>query len=359
MKGGKEKRLHELSKQLVRMGYDVHIYTMKWWSEPEKTRVEAGVQLHALCNYHPMYHGDRRAISEGILFGLACLKLFRVKFDVLDVDHMPFFPIISSWLVCKLRGRKLYGTWHEALSSGEWTRYMGPSGLIAALIERISIRLPHTITAASAHTKEQLAAVHGRAERVGLVASGIDMNLIHNVPSSHRACDVLYVGRLVKDKNVRMLIRAVHCMARKDPDVRCIIVGQGIEKPYLERLVWQLKLEPNVEFLDPLPDAKDVYALMKAAKVFCIPSTREGFSLVTLEALGCGTPVVTVDVPTNAARRLVQDGVTGSVVPCTDDALVKAITHWTSLPHKPNVAAEVAEYDWHNLAEKQIEVYTS
>jgi glycosyltransferase involved in cell wall biosynthesis len=359
MKGGKEKRLYEISRHLARMGYEVHIYTMHWWRSTPKIRTENGVQLHALCKYRPLYHGDRRSITEGIIFGLACLKLLRVKFDVLDVDHMPFFPILGSWVVCKLRGRKLFGTWHEALSRREWTRYMGPAGIVASFIEHISIRLPHTITAASAHTKAQLATIHGRAERVELVASGIDTDLINRVEPANSPFDILYVGRLVKDKNVRVLIRAVQAMAGKDPNVRCAIVGEGIEEPYLKRLALQLKLQNNITFFEPLVKATDVYALMKASKVFCIPSSREGFSLVTLEALGCGTPVVTVDVPTNAARFLVQDKVSGSVVACTPEALASAMSHWISLPQKPDVASRVVDYDWHGLAQKQAEVYTS
>lgn len=359
MKGGKEKRLHEISKHLAVMGYDVHIYTMHWWSGPEKQRIEDGVQLHALCNYHNMYHGDRRSIKEGVVFSLACFKLLWVAFDVLDVDHMPFLPILSSWVVCKLRGRRFFGTWHEALSNREWTDYMGPGGWVASLVERISVRLPYTITAASAHTKELLASIHGRAERVGLVASGIDIKLMKAVKPANISCDVLYAGRLVKDKNIRTLIRAIDTIAKTDPTVCCIIIGQGIEAPYLKRLVSHLRLQNNIIFLEPFAEANEVYAYMKAAKVFCLPSTREGFSLVTLEALGCGTPVITVDSPANAAKRFITDGQNGSIVPCTTEALAQAITYWTSLRQKPDTAVELAEYDWHSLAEKQMKVYTS
>jgi glycosyltransferase involved in cell wall biosynthesis len=89
-----------------------------------------------------------------------------------------------------------------------------------------------------------------------------------------------------------------------------------------------------------------------------LPSAREGFSLVTLEALGCGTPVITVDAEANAARRLIQDGQNGSIVPCTVDGLTNAIVHWTSQDTKPDTATKVAQYDWLNLAEEQAEVYT-
>lgn len=358
MKGGKEKRLYEISKRLVEMGYDVHIYTMHWWKSTQKTRIENGVHLHAICAKHEMYRGDRRAISEGLIFGLACFRLFRVKFDVLDVDHMPFFPILTSWVVCKLRRRKFFGTWHEALSQQDWTSYMGRSGIVASLIERISVRLPDTITAASAHTKELLASIHGRVERVGLVASGIDTRLMRKVEPAKVDCDVLYVGRLVKDKSIDKLIKAVAKIADNDTSVHCIIIGEGPEKDRLQRLSERRELQRNITFLEPLAEAAQVYAYMKAAKVFCLPSLREGFSIVTLEALGCGTPVITIDAESNAARRLIQDGQNGSVVPCTVDDLAHAIAHWTSQSEKPDTAAEVAQYDWLNLAEEQAEVYT-
>lgn len=358
MKGGKEKRLHEITKRLAAMGHDVHIYTMKWWDEPGKTRVEAGVTLHALCKFHPMYKGDRRTISEGVLFGLACFKLIGVKFDVIDVDHMPFFPIFSSWIVCTLRGRKLYATWHEALSRQEWVGYMGAGGFVAAAIERMSIRLPHRITAASAHTRELLASIHGRIKGVALVASGIDRSVLDTIPPATVRCDVLYAGRLVKDKNVDKLIAAVDIVHKTHADVRCIIIGQGPERERLEQAAEARNLGDAITFMDPLPEAADLYAYMKAARVFCTPSVREGFGIVSLEALGCGTPVITTNSPGNAARHLIIDGQNGSVVPPSADELAQAIVHWMAANPKPDTAQYTATYDWHALAKEQARVYS-
>lgn len=358
MMGGKEKRLHEITKRLADMGHDVHIYTMHWWKNPDTTRTEFGVHLHAICRHYEMYKGDRRTIKEGILFGLACFKLFWVRFDVLDVDHMPFFPIFSAWIVCILRRRKLYATWHEALSHQDWVNYMGPKGRIAALIERICIGLPHRITAASAHTKELIETIHGRVKRVELVASGIDTSLLQAVQSFSIQCDVLYVGRLVKDKNVDMLISAVGIATRSDPSLQCIIIGQGIEKSRLKRKAIRMKLQQNITFLDPLPEATDIYAFMKSAKVFCSASSREGFGITTLEALGCGTPVITTNSPANAARHLVHDGQNGSVVSPTPETIAEAITYWTDRVRKRDITSQITEYDWDHLAQKQAKVYT-
>ena len=357
MKGGKEKRLHEITKRLAAMGHDVHIYTMHWWKSPDTTWFEDGVYLHALCKYRAMYHGDRRTIKEAVVFALACLKLIRVRFDVLDVDHMPFFPVLSTWLVCKLRGRKLYATWHEALSRKEWVTYMGNMGLVAAIIERLSTRLPYRITAASAHTKGQLESIHGRVKRVELVASGLDGSLLGRVRPAKVHCDVLYVGRLVKDKHVDMLIESLVPVAAERPDIRCIIIGQGLERARLEALVAERGLKKQIRFMDPLPEAKQVYAYMKAARVFCSPSVREGFGITSLEALACGTPVITVDSPSNAVRHLVRPGVNGSIVPLEPAAIAEAVSQWLSAGDKPSITHTVPDYDWHALAVKQAEVY--
>jgi len=360
-KGGKEKRLHELSTRLAALGNDVHIYTMHWWQTEENERTEHGVKLHAISKKYDMYHGDRRSIKEGILFALACFKIFPISFDVIDVDHMPFFPIYSVWAACLLTGRrhKFHGTWHEALPRQAWVDYMGKSGHIAALIERVSTKLPYKISAASARTKQQLAEYHHRSKRVELVANGIDIELLRDVVPADVACDVLYVGRLVKDKNIDKLIRAMALIKRTDPSVRCVIVGHGTEKTHLEKLIAKLELSKHVTIKEPLPEAKDIYAYMKRAKVFVLPSNREGFGIVVLEALGCGTPVVTIDTPANAAKDLVEDGVTGSVVKLSTQSLADAITVWIANDHNVAIADHVAHYGWDIISTQQSEVYAS
>lgn len=358
-KGGKEKRLFELSTRLAALGHEVHIYTMHWWRSPHIRRSENGVQLHALSRHYNLYTGDRRSIKQGILFGLACFKLFTVQFDVLDVDHMPFFPVFSTWLVCTLRRKKLFGTWHEALSTQDWVHYMGKSGYIAALIEKMSIRLPHYITAASEQTKELLAVHHRRSRGVGVVASGVDVQVIKKVYPAKEKLDVLYVGRLVKDKNVDVLVQAIGILAARHPRIRCLIVGQGIERRALQRLVRRRKLSSHVSILGPLAHDTDVYAYMKRAKVFVLPSIREGFGIVALEAISCGTPVVTTNAPANAAKAFIVPETTGSVTTLDPAQIAEAIEYWLTADRAVKQTDYIAGYTWNSLAAKLAEVYVS
>ena len=353
-KGGKEKRLHELSTRLAAMGHEVHIYTMHWWATPEATRIESGVRLHAISRRYDMYHNGRRSMKQAVLFSLACLKLFTAKFDVMDVDHIPLFPVFAAWLVCAARGKRLYATWHEALSADDWVGYMGAMGRLAALVERASTMLPYQITAASGQTKRLLALHDGRRKRVAVVASGVDTALLRQVKPMRERVDVLYTGRLVRDKNVAILITAMAVVAKQRPGVRCVIIGHGIELANLRRLVRKLHLQETVTFMEPLADARDVYRYMKRAKVFVLPSIREGFGIVALEALGCGTPVVTVDVPANATRELVANGRTGSVVDLDAEQIAVAIMYWMDAG---KLAGEYLADDWQDLAEKQLRLY--
>ncbi|HVV26265.1 MAG TPA: glycosyltransferase family 4 protein [Candidatus Saccharimonadales bacterium] len=357
-KGGKEKRLYELSKRLAMMGHEVHIYTMHWWESPEKTRLEDGLRLHAISKYRDMYKGDRRSTKSSILFALACFKLWKTKFDVIDVDHMPYFPLFSMWLICSVRHRKMYGTWHEALTVKDWTDYMGKGGYLASLIEKLSVRLPYKIISSSAHTKSLLESVHGRKKGVALITPGIDIEFIKSIPPASVKCDVLYAGRLVKDKNVDELIRAIKLLVSDKPDIKCIIIGHGPEKARLAKLIDKLELSGHISLLDPLPEAKGVYAYMKATKTFCLASVREGFGMAALEALVCNTPVITIDSPANAATNLIEPSVNGSIVPLDGSKIAEAITYWLEKAPKLNMADQFTKYDWNTLAREQERVYS-
>ena len=358
-KGGKEKRLYELSTRLSKLGHDVHVYTMHWWDTAETVRIENGVHLHAISKCYPMYSGDKRSIKEGVMFGLACLKLIRIKFDIMDVDQMPFFPVYSTWLICRIRGKKLYGTWHEALSRNDWRRYMGALGNLAYAIEDITIRLPDIISSSSAQTIDGLNMIHGRYENVKLVTPGIDLASISSVKPAKIASDIIYIGRLVKDKNVDKLILAVALLSKKDTSISCTIIGHGVEKDNLIRLIKRMKLEHNVRLLQPLEKDTEIYSHIKAAKVFCLPSIREGFGMAVLESLACGTPVVTSAAQANSARHLIEEGRNGSIVNEGIDNLALALEEGLNKPKPYNIADQVKHYDWNALAKKQEAVYLS
>jgi glycosyltransferase involved in cell wall biosynthesis len=123
---------------------------------------------------------------------------------------------------------------------------------------------------------------------------------------------VLFVGRLVKQKNVRGLLRAAALVRRERPDVRFVLAGGGPEEGAALRLAADLELGDGLLFVGPVPhhEIPEYYA---ACDVFALPSRYEGNARVLAEAAAAAKPVVTTDV--SGARDTVLEGRTGYVVP--------------------------------------------
>jgi glycosyltransferase involved in cell wall biosynthesis len=353
-KGGKETRIYHLATELTKQGNRVHIYTMKWWDGDNSICID-DVNYHAISKLYPLYAGERRSIKQGILFGLACFKLIGKKFDLVDVDHMPFFPLYSMWLVCRLKRKPMFATWHEVWGRDYWIEYMGFGGRIASLIERLSIVLPTVITASSEQTGERLTRVLRYEREVTVIPPALDYAKIKPIRPSTQPSEVIYVGRLVAHKNVDMLVRAIAVVKRTQPKVRCTIVGDGPERERIEALVERLGLTDNVIMAGRVESSDEVIGLMKASRVFALPSTREGFGIVVLEAAACGLQVVTFDHEDNAARRLVDDGL-GIVCKPNSRSLAKALQEL--LAGEAQLPAVVAgRPTWRAAARQLREVY--
>ena len=121
--------------------------------------------------------------------------------------------------------------------------------------------------------------------------------------------DLVFAGRLVKNKNVKMLIEAVKILRDKGRDLKCVIVGEGHEIENLKSKVKSFKLEKNVEFLGWLPTVEDVAKVYNQSKLFVMPSLNEGGPRVCLEAMACGVPVVTTRV--GIMLDIIKDGENG------------------------------------------------
>ena len=132
---------------------------------------------------------------------------------------------------------------------------------------------------------------------------------------------LLAVGRLQVQKDYPTLIQAF-AQVRQTRPVRLLILGEGKERPMLEALIKELGLEQDVS----LPGfVMNPFAYMARASLFILSSRWEGLPTVLIEALCCGTPVVSTDCP-SGPREILRDGQYGKLVPVGEaDALARAI----------------------------------
>jgi glycosyltransferase involved in cell wall biosynthesis len=132
---------------------------------------------------------------------------------------------------------------------------------------------------------------------------------------------MLAVARLVRQKGLDVLIRAMKALGAAVPDARLLIAGDGPERPALERLTRDLGLEDRVMLLG---HRDDVDQLMRRAWLLVHPARWEGFGLVLLEAMRMGLPIVATGV--SAIPEIVVAGSTGRLVPPDDpSALAEAL----------------------------------
>lgn len=139
---------------------------------------------------------------------------------------------------------------------------------------------------------------------------------------------LLGVGRLSDQKDFSTLIKAF-ALLRKERACRLMILGEGEQREMLQQLIEDLSLQEDVL----LPGFVDnPYAYMRQVDVFVLSSAWEGLVTVLIEAMACGTPVVSTDCPSGSSEILVE-GKYGALVPVGDEvALATAVLNTLEHP---------------------------
>lgn len=144
---------------------------------------------------------------------------------------------------------------------------------------------------------------------------------------------VLAVGRLSVAKDYPTLIKAI-TLLKELQDIRLIILGKGECRAKLEELIRENELQNRVDLPGYIPNP---YVYMSNADVYVLSSKREGFPNTLLEALACGTPVVSTDCHSGPSEML-KNGQYGQLVPVGDhEAMAKAIVNTLDNPLSSDV----------------------
>ncbi len=177
-----------------------------------------------------------------------------------------------------------------------------------------------------------------RGRRLQVVSMPVGVDRLGPVTPTPADGPVVAVGRLMAEKGFDVLIEAVALMdATQRPDV--VIVGDGPDRSRLEALA--LRRGVNATFAGAVAPG-EVGEWYRRARLVCVPSRREGFGMITAEALAAGRPVVATAV--GAAPSLITDGVNGCLVPpdnaeVLSAALTKALRSDFSTSAASNAAA--------------------
>ena len=301
--GGVEKRIYEIGTRLARRGHDVHLFGMKYWDGPDII-VRDGLVIHGVMPACQLYINGRRRILPAIIYAISLfVPLIQNRMDVIECQNFPYFSCFTATCISFIRRIPIIIVWHEFWGD-YWYDYIGKLGFFGILIERICICLtPHQVVDARL--------ISDAMRRVGssispqIIPCGTDSASIKDVLASPMQSDVIFVGRLIPEKHPEVVIRAIALIKKKMPAISAIIIGDGPQKEEISRLIQELHLEKNITLLGFVPDHQDIIAYMKSSRVCVLPSEREGFGIVGIEAIMCGLFFITSHHARNAAKELV------------------------------------------------------
>ncbi len=394
--GGQGVYLYYLTRELARMGHDVHVIA----GAPYPNLAE-GVTAHNIVDYsywtyhhykkdwvfnrdplsyfHPWnfyeFYSTRIALSSLLTnFSVrAYMKLRELSRDIrFDIVHDNQTLSYGVWAM-QLSGVPLVATVHHPLSYDlknamrqARTVYERARRVLWSpwvMQEFVARRLDRVIVVSETSRVDVQTAFSLPDEKIRVVYNGIDTDTFRPMPGIERLPDkLLYVGNSEdRNKGVRFFLEAVN-MLKDEIDFRVTFVDNFKHNLKLApRLVNEFGLNSIVDFTGRVP-TEDLARHYNEARLFVTSSVHEGFGLPLAEAMACGTPVLGTQI--GAYQEIAQHGVNGWLVPPRDSrALAEAIRMLWNDPERRRRLGKAGRqrvletFNWRNAAEATLTVY--
>lgn len=270
---------------------------------------------------------------------------FKSNFDIIHAHNIP-----AGYAMKNMKGKKIL-TQHGIFSEQIDLLHGKTARTISSKFEKEALECADKITVISKEAKQHY-------ERFGYnvtyIPNAIDIDNISSVNEKKYSKQVIFAGRLSKEKGIETLIE----IAKKLPsDIDLIILGTGPEEEKIQELA---KNQNNVHFLG-YQKKENTLALIRGSDVLIQPSLQEGISSTLLESMACNTAVITSNVGGNV--DLIENDVNGLLLdPKDSDSFVKEIINILTNDEKrkslENHASDtVQKYDWKNIGNLYLNLY--
>ena len=317
--GGAERWYRNLAERLAADGHEVTYLTRRQWDEGNRPSLP-GVEVVAVSRREQLYGPDgNRRIGQALRFGrgvLGHLVRHGRGYDVVHTASFPYFSLLAAATARPLGCYDLVVDWFEVWSREYWRAYLGVAGgLVGYLVQRACVLVPQRAYCFSRLHSERLADAGLRAPATLL--QGAYVGDLTPPEPNHAEPLVVFAGRHIREKRAPAVVAAVARAHERIPKLRALVFGDGPERTRVLEAIAREGLEDMVEapgFVDPTM----IEAAMRRALCLLLPSEREGYGMVVVEAASRGTPSVVVRAPDNAAVELVEDGVNGIVAGSAD-----------------------------------------
>ena len=359
--GGLARHVYHLSRALTSVGAEVHVLTCGQEGSPAR-EVQGRVVVHRVMPY-PLS-------APGLLPWVLQLNVAMLEQGASIMEEAGPFDLIHAhdWLVAlAARGLKhryrtpLVATVH-ATEHGRHQGLHTPEQRYIGSVEWYLTYEAWKVICCSQYMRSDLMSVFGLpAGKLAVIPNGVTTGGGQEPPGGARSRQVLFVGRLVPEKGVSVLLEAASYVLEACPDAHFTVAGSGPAAAELHRQAYQLGVIERVTFTGYVDDAT-LAGLYRRAAVAVFPSLYEPFGIVALEAMALGATVVVSD--TGGLAEIVEDGVTGlRAEPGNAQALAEAITGlFTDEPRRRRLAVGAyhrvkQHYAWPGIARDTMRVY--
>jgi len=312
--GGAERWYRNLAERLVHEGHDVTLLTLRQWERGAEPDIP-GIRVVAAGPRMSLYSSSgRRRLLPPIVFGLGVLgHLLRRgrRYEVVHSASFPYFSLLAIAATRRLAGFRVVVDWHEVWTRDYWLEYLGPlGGRLGWRVQRRCLRVPQRAFCFSRLHERRLHDEGVRGDVVRLEGQYADAPGPEK-PEPARPVAV-FAGRLIPEKRATAVILAIARARDEIPELGGEIYGDGPERARVLQTISALGFEEVVAAFG-FVDRAALDTALRSALCLVLPSRREGYGLVVLEAAAQGVPAVVVDEPDNAATELVEEGVNGAV----------------------------------------------
>ena len=135
-------------------------------------------------------------------------------------------------------------------------------------------------------------------EKISVLSNGVDVEYFDKIIKDESSYDGVFLGRLSVSKGIYDLIEIWKAVVEKNPEACLAIIGGGEEftKDDLQKMIKENNLEKNIKLLGFVED-EQAHRFLKSGKIFITPSHEEGWGMAIAEAMACGLPVISWELP--------------------------------------------------------------
>jgi len=354
--GGVENYVYYLSKEMVKIGHQITVICANESNSREEEIIN-GIKVKRLP-----YIG--KIANTNITLKLP-FTMLNIEFDVVHT-HLPT-PWSADWsaFISRIKKKPLVVTYHNDITGSGIANYVAKFYNLTSL--KFLLKQANRIIVTQSKYIDSSPYLNRYRNEIKVVPIGVDVNKFKPIKVDKNENTIFFLSvldKFHKYKGLDYLLNALKIVRRDICDVKLIIGGKGELINRYRRIVELLDLKNNVEFHGFIPNEKIVEYYNKCS-IFVLPSissAQEGFGIVLLEALACGTPIVSTDI-VGVAEDVKENNAGIIVPPRNPDALADAIIY---LLENKDLARKMGEngrrlveekYTWKRIAEMTEKIY--